>query len=209
MIKLLIPLLLLVACGKAKEMPEDDLREEINEDGVYFGEIWSLDKNVSKGSIRISKMNDAVDVTLKLNSPANGHYLYEGSLCPGLASEIETTSGRRLMAFEPGTYSSSYSLMLADLGLDAMRFEDKTLIIYQNGVATGCANIERHFDEGPTIPEERPPRHRQPRIPGPPPRPRQPTPHPPPPPPDDGPSWWERLGDRLRDWWCRVRGRCG
>lgn len=200
--------MLIISCGKGKQTNDKKPREEINEDGIFYGDIGSFNKNATSGFIKINKIGDSVEVTVNVkgSSSKTEQYLYAGDYCPSFATEVATTCGKRLMAFDVGTHETSYSVMLADLRMRSIRFEDKTFIVYQGNQAVGCANIDRYFEE-PPFPEPEPeaPRRRPPTH-----RPQKPElPEVKPPPPQEHDSWWDRLSDRLRRWWCRVRRRCG
>lgn len=199
-------LLLIVACGKEQKSKSKKNREEINEDGLYYGKVIGLNKSLAKGSIKINKIGDSVEVTVKVTGAnAPEQFLYEGSFCPGRSEDVGIQSGKRLLAFDQGTHETSYSILLADLNKRAIYFEDRTFIVYDGVEAIGCADIERFWGTPEEDEPHDPPPPRRPR-----PRPREPEvePPPPPPPPEEHSSWWERLSDQLRRWWCRVRRRC-
>ena len=211
-------MLLLISCGKEKKDSTKKQAEEFDEDGIFYGSVQPFNKAKASGHIKIYKTGDSVQMTVKVkgNSEAYEHYLYESSDCPQTdldgdgtmdASEIGVQAGNRIMAIDSGVQETSYHLMLADLRRKVIKFEDRIFIVYGEDKPLGCASIDRVFEE-PTGPEEpQPERPTRPRRPRPDPEPEY---KPPPPPPEpEHTSWWSRLSDRLRQWWCRVRRRCG
>lgn len=216
--KITLLLLLLIACGKEEKESKKKLQEEFDEDGLFYGSVEPFNKAKASGHIKISKMGDSLQVTVKFKGSSNTYeqYLFESSDCPRTdmdgdgtidASEVGAQAGGKLMALNQGIQETSYHLMLADLGRDVIKFDERTFIVYNETQPIGCATIDRVFEEPIPEPEEEPNRPRRPR-----PRPRpepEVKPPPPPPPGPDNSSWWSRLSDRLRQWWCRVRRRCG
>lgn len=213
MIKTLLLLLLLFSCGK-KKSSEKRQNEFFDEDGIFYGRIQELNNSGAAGYIKIVKQGDSVEVKLRVDGLKSGtheQYLHENSRCPisdldsnGTidVNEVSVQSGKRIIEFVEGTHESSYHLLLADLGREMMNFENRTLVVFQGIIPAGCAEIDRYVEEPPEPEAPRPtytprPRH-EPEV----------RPLPPPPPPPEHTSWWSRLTERLRRWWCRVRGRC-
>lgn len=215
----LLLLLLVVSCGKEKNESKKSQAEEFDEDGLFYGVVEPINKARASGAIKISKYGDSVQVVVKFKGPASSgheHFLYESSDCPRSdmdgngtidAAEVAVQAGERIMAFDAGIQESSYHLMLADLSRKVIKFEERTYLVFSGAEPVGCASIDRVYqeptDESDTYEPQRPrpPRRR--------PKPEEPDVKPPPAPPEDTPSWWDRLTDRLRQWWCRVRRRCG
>lgn len=212
MIKTLMLLLLLVSCGKFKSKDKKQ-NQVIDEDGIFYGRIVPLNQSKAKGQVTITKAGDSLEVSIKLGALESGstsQFLYENNRCPIAdlnsngeidINEVATQSGKRMVEFDLGTHESSYHLLLADLRRETMEFELRTVVVFQGVNPVGCAELESVYSEPPEAEEAPPTTYRPPRREG-------PEVKPPPPPEPEPSSWWSRLSDRLRRWWCRMRGRC-
>lgn len=181
---------------------------------MFYGRILKLNHSNAAGFVKIIKLGDSVEVTVKirgLKPNTSQYFMHESFRCPTIdinsdgeidLSEIRSLSGPRIIELMEGVHESSYHLMLTDLKREIMNFEKRSVIVYQGSKAVGCAELdELTFEpEEEVEPESVPiPRPKPPRV--------EPEYHPPETPQAPS-SWWNRLTDRLRNWWCRVRGRC-
>lgn len=217
MIKIILLLVILFSCGK-KQSSAKKQKEEFDQDGLFYGRIYPMNRSGVTGHIKINKVSDSLAATVKLNGVASGsheQFLYENNGCPAAdpngdgtidVSEVSTQSGAKIIEFIEGLQESSYHVMLAAVGKGMIDFEKRTLIVFKGFLPIGCAELEKVLDE-PVEPEITPSTQPRPR-----PRPQvepEPEVEPPAAPEVEEPStWWDRLSDRLRSWWCRVRGRC-